>query len=44
MDPTFLGPVTGSLAIAIEMVIDTPMEPAADAIYDLMIFFGDLGL
>lgn len=44
MDPTFLGPVTGSLAVSIEALIGTPFEPAIHPIYEVMIFFGELGL
>lgn len=44
MDTTMLGPVTGSLALSIELVIGTAFEPAADALYELMIIFGELGL
>ncbi|WP_274376965.1 hypothetical protein [Dietzia alimentaria] len=44
MDPSMLGPVTGPLALSIEMVIGTAMEPMADMFYGLMIFFGELGL
>lgn len=44
MDPSVLGPVSGSLVTAIDVLIGTPMEPAIHAIYDIAIGFMELGL
>lgn len=44
MDTTMLGPVTGSLALTIELVTGTAFEPAANALYSFLLIFGGLGL
>lgn len=44
MDFTMLGPVTGPLALSIEIVIGTALEPLAHTFYDYMLIFGELGL
>lgn len=44
MDPTMLGPITGSLALSIELVIGTALEPLADTLYPWLLIFGGLGL
>lgn len=44
MDFTMLGPVTGPLALSIEMVTGTAMEPMANTFYAWLLIFGGLGL
>ncbi|MDX2358247.1 hypothetical protein [Dietzia sp. PP-33] len=44
MDPSVLGPVSGSLIGAIDIVTGTPLEPVADALYDMAIGVMELGL
>lgn len=44
MDFTMLGPVTGPLALSIEMVMGTSMEPLANTLYGYMLIFGGMGL
>ena len=44
MDPSVLGPVSGSLMAPIDFLVDTPAEPLAHVLYDLAIGVMELGL
>lgn len=44
MDTTMLGPVTGSLALSIELLTGTAFESAANTLYPFMLIFGGFGL
>lgn len=44
MDPTMLGPVTGPLALSLELALDTGMNSLADWFYGWILMLGPLGL
>lgn len=44
MDPSVLGPVSGSLMAPIDVLVGTPLEPVAHALYDMAIGVMELGL
>ena len=44
MDPSVLGPVSGSLMAPIDFLVDTPAEPLAHVLYDMAIGVMELGL
>ncbi len=44
MDPSVLGPVSGSLMAPIDLLVDTPAEPLAHVLYDMAIGVMELGL
>lgn len=44
MDFTMLGPVSGPLALSIELVTGTALESMADTFYPWLLIFGGLGL
>ena len=44
MDPSVLGPVSGSLMAPIDLLVDTPFEPLAHVLYDMAIGVMELDL
>lgn len=44
MDTTMLGPVTGALALSIELFTGTAFDSVADRLYSWMLIFGGFGL
>lgn len=44
MDPSVLGPISGSLLMPIDLLIDTPLEPMAHVLYDMAIAVMELDL
>lgn len=44
MDTSMLGPVTGPLALSIELFTGTALDSMADTVYSWMLIFGGLGL
>ncbi|GAA1745231.1 hypothetical protein GCM10009832_31240 [Dietzia kunjamensis subsp. schimae] len=43
MDPSVLGPVSGSLMVPIDFLVDPPAEPLAHVLYDMAIGVMELG-